>query len=141
MVDYLIPVGRAWRIASIAGCTLTSLICLVLSLLLTTDMIRRHSLHYEGKPLWIGAAVVGLIGVAAAFIAWRLVRGHAAANGITVLPTWFIQCFGVLWLTGLCGVAYYRDTPMFLFEVLFVCLAMIFIGRYIAKKQRQRKGV
>lgn len=136
MADYLQPVGSAWRIASIVGCTLTSIICLLLSVLLWTDMIRRHSLNYEGKPLWMGGAVVGVIGVAAAFIAWRLVRRHAAANGITVMPTWFIQLFGVLLLFGLCIVAYHRGTALFMVEGVVVCLAMLFVGRHIAKRQK-----
>ena len=87
MADYLQPIGRAWRITSIVGCTLASIIYLLLSLMLWTDMIRRHSFDYGGKPLWMGAAVVGVIGFAAGFIAWRLVRRQAAANGITVMPT------------------------------------------------------
>jgi len=138
MADYLQPVGRAWRITSIVGCTLTSIICLLLSLLLWTDMIRRHSLDYEGKPLWMGATVVGVIGVAAAFIAWRLVRRHAAANGVTVMPTWFIQLFGVFLLSGLCFVAYHGGSILFMVEGVFICLAMICVGRRIAKRQRQR---
>lgn len=56
-------------------------------------MIRRGSLNYEGKPLWVGAAVVGVIGIAAADIAWRPVRRHAAANGVTVMPTWVHSAF------------------------------------------------
>jgi len=139
MTDYLQPVGRAWRIASIVGCTLTSIICVLLSLLLWTDMIRRHSLRYEGKPLWIGAAMVGFIGAAAAFIAWRLVRHHAASNGITVMPTWFIQLFGVLLLLGLCFVAYHRGNAVFVVEGLFICLAMIFVSRQIASRQKLRE--
>jgi H+/Cl- antiporter ClcA len=136
MVDYLQPVGKAWRIASIVGCTLTSIICFLLSLLLWTDMIRQRSFDYQGKPLWIGAAIVGLIGVAAGFIAWRLLRGHAAGNGVTVLPASFIQLFGVLLLVGLCFVA--DDTISVLVMVLFVfvCLEMIFVGKRIAKRQR-----
>ncbi len=134
MTDYLQPVGRVWRIVNIVGCTLTSIICLLLSLLLWTDMIRRDSLDYEGKPLWIGAAVVGLIGAAAAFIAWRLVRRHAASNGITVMPTWFIQLFGVVLLLGLCFVAYHRGSALFVVEGVFICLAMIFVSRHIVSR-------
>src|SRR5437016_2674852 len=131
MTDYLQPVGRAWRIASIVGCTLTSIICVLLSLLLWTDMIRRHSLRYEGKPLWVGAAIVGFIGIAAAFIAWRLIRRHAAANGVTVMPTWFIQLFGVFVLGGLCFVAYHQGSLLFMTEGVFICSAMILVGRHI----------
>ncbi len=138
VADYLQTVGRAWRIASIAACTLTSFVCLLLSLVLWTDMIRRRSFDYEGKPLWIGAAVVGGIGFAAAYIAWRLFRKQPAANGVTIIPTWFIRLFGVLLLSGLCFVAYYRDSALFLFEGVFVCLAMIFVGRNIAKRKRRK---
>jgi len=100
MADYLQPVGRAWRIASILGCALASVICLLVSLMLGTDMIRRRSFDYEGKPLWIGVPVFGFIGVAAGFIAWRLLRRQVAANGVTVMPTWFIQLFDVSLMGG-----------------------------------------
>jgi hypothetical protein len=138
MTDYLQPVGKAGRITSIVACTMAAIIFLLLSLLMWADMIRRHSLDYEGKPLWVGASFVGAIGVAAGFIAWRLVSRQAAANGVTMMPTWFIQCFGVLLLAGLCFTAYYRHYVLFLFEGVSICLAMIFVGRHIAKRKNQR---
>jgi len=137
MADYLQSVGKAWRITSIVGCTLVSIVCLLLSLMLWTDMFRRHSFEYEGKPLWMGAAVVGVIGIAAGSIAWRLVRRQVAANGVTVMPTWFIELFGVLLLGGLCLVAYHRDSMLFLYEGVSICLAMIFVGRNIARRRSQ----
>jgi len=136
MTDYLQPVGRAWRIASIVGCTVASIICLLLSVILWTDMIRRHSFLYEGKPIWMGAAILGVIGVAAAFIAWRLVRQHTSVNGVTVLPTWFIQLFGVIFFVGFCFAAHERRSPIFLIEGALICSAMIFIGRRIANRQK-----
>ena len=137
MTDYLQPVSRACRTTSIVACTAASIICLLLSLLMWTDMICRRSFDYEGKPLWLGAIAVAVIGFAAAFIAWRLVRRQVAANGVTVMPTWFIQFFGVLLLTGSCLVAYQRGSVLFMVEGVFVYLAMIFVGRNIAKRQRQ----
>ena len=136
MADYLQPVGKAGRVISIIGCTFTSLVCLIVSLLLWTDMIRRQSFEYEGKPLWIGGLVIGFIGLAAAFIAWRLVRRDAAANGITVMPVWFIQLFGILFLVGLCFASFYRGTTVFMVQGVIISLAMIFIGRQIARKRR-----
>jgi hypothetical protein len=44
----------------------------------------------------------------------------------------------VFLLGGLCFVAYHRGSLLFMGEGVFVCLAMIFIGRRIAKKQRQQ---
>jgi integral membrane sensor domain MASE1 len=137
MSDYLQPVEKGWRIASIIGCTLAAIICLLLSVLLWADMIRRHSFEYDGKPLWLGAVVIGVIGAAAAFIAWRLRRRHPAANGATVLPAWFIQLFGVLFLVGQGFAAYHRGGTVFMAEGIVVALAMIFIGWRIEKGQRR----
>lgn len=134
MVDYLQTVGKAWRVTSIAGCMLSSIVCLIVSLVLWTDMFHRNSFEYEGKPLWMGAAVVGVIGIATGWISWRLVRRHAAANGVTVMPTLFIQLFGVLLLGGLCLAAYHRKSGLLLGQGVSICLAMIFAGRHIAKK-------
>ena len=84
----------------------------------------------------MGGVVIAVLGAAAAFIAWRLVRQHLAANGVTVMPTWFIQLFGILFLVGLCFVSYYRGSVLFMAEGVVVCLAMIFVGRHIAKRRR-----
>ena len=138
MSDYLQPVGRVWRIASIICCAFTSAICLLLSLLMWTDMIRRHSFDYEGKPLWVGAAIVGVVGVVAAFVVWRLARRRPAANGITAMPVWFIQVFGLLLLAGICIFIYYREATVVMFEGVMISLAMIFVGRHIAKKRKQK---
>ena len=138
MKDYLQPIGRAWRIFSIIGCTFTAVIFVSLSLLAWTDMIQRRSLDYEGGPLWIGAAVAGVIGIAATFIAWRLVRRRVSANGVTVLPAWFIQLYGVFMLVCLCFVAFYKGTVLFVVEGVLVSLTMILVGRNIARRQKPR---
>src|SRR4051794_36618619 len=102
MTDYLQPVGRTFRVISVVACSFASIICFILALLLWTDMFRKKSFTYNGKPLWIGAAIVVVIGFAAAFIAGRLVRLRTAPNGITVIRTWFIQSFGLVFFTALC---------------------------------------
>lgn len=140
MVDYLEPVGRAWRIASIVCCTIASIICLLLSIVFWTDMIQRNNFHYQGKPLWIGVATISVVGIFTAFIAWRLVCRYTAANGITILPTWFIQLCGVLFLISQCFIAYHKGNVLFLIEGVSICLAMILVGRYIAKKQKKEEA-
>jgi hypothetical protein len=138
VTDYLQPVGKAGRIVSIVGCMITAIVCQLVSIVVATDMIQRGSINYQGKPLWMSVLVLGLLGGAAAFIAWRLVRRHASANGITILPVRFIQLSGILLLTGLCFVAWYRGSVIFMFEAVPIFVAMIFVGTHIAKKQRQR---
>ena len=138
MSDYLQPVGKASRNFSIVGSTLTSIICLLLSVFLWTDMIQRHSFNDQGKPLWIAALAVGVIGCAGAFIAWRLVRRLTSGNGLTVMPIWFIQLSGALLLVGFSLVAYDRGSILFMVEGMCISLAMILVGRNISRRQNPR---
>ena len=138
MADFLQPVGRGWRIACILGCGLASILSLLLSLLLSIELVRQQSIEQEAKPLWIAVGIVGLIGVASAFITWRLVRQHRAANGITTMPLWFIRLFGVLFLMGIIFVGYAKGFKSFLIEGMFVAEAMIFVDRRIARRQRNK---
>lgn len=83
----------------------------------------------------MGAGIVALIGLAAAFVAWRLARRAVAANGVTVMPTLFIQVFGIFMLIGQCFVAYHKGDKVFMVEGVSIYLAMIFVGRNIAKRK------
>ena len=63
MPDYLKRVSSGGRILSILGCSAASIICLVLSVMLWTDMLRRHSFEHDSKPLWMAAVVVIVLGL------------------------------------------------------------------------------
>ncbi len=88
----------------------------------------------------MGVIVLAMIGFATAYISWRLLRHHASANGVTVMPTWFIQLFGILFFVGLCLVAYQRRSAVLVLDGLFVALAMIFVGRNVAKRKASRSA-
>ena len=77
---------------------------------------------------------MGVLGFFASYLAWRLWRGSLSANSVTIMPAWFIQVFGVFFLAGLAFAAY-SGSKLFLIEGAFVALAMIFVGRHIAKKK------
>ncbi len=135
MPDYLKPVTRTWKLAAILACVLASVVCLLLSLVLWTEMIQKQVFSYEGKPLWIGGVVLSVLGLASGFCGWRLACRRASANGVTLLPTWFIQMFGMLFLIGQLVVVYAMGPAFLSIEGILVCLAMIFIGRRIARTQ------
>lgn len=82
--------------------------------------------------------MVGILGIAAAFIAWRLIRHGPTANNITLMPVWFIQYFGLLLLLGLAFFTYEKGITLLALETAFIGLAMIFVGRNIARKRRQK---
>ncbi len=139
MPDYLQSAGRIWRVTSFLACVIAAAMCIFASVLLWTDMIRRHSFSFDEKPLWLGAVVIAVVGSAAAFIAFRLVRGEVAANGVTTLPLWFIRGFGLLLLVGVGLVAYDRRDPVLAIEGFGMCCAMILIGRNLARRKQPQK--
>lgn len=69
-------------------------------------MFREWRFTFDGKPLWIGAVIISMVGIASAFITLRLARRDSSSNDVTTLPVWFIQSFGVLYFIGLGFVAY-----------------------------------
>jgi ATP-dependent Clp protease adaptor protein ClpS len=99
MADYLQPVGDATRRIAAFACLLAALVAAPVTLLIVIDMVRRGDFYYDGKPLWVGAVVCGLIATASGWMAVRLWTDRSA-NGVTILPVWFIEVFGVLFLTG-----------------------------------------
>ena len=78
-----------------------------------------------------------LIGLASGLIAWKLVRNHTAANGITVLPICLIQTIGVVLLAGLGFAAYTQGNIILLVEGLVVAFSMILISKRIKKRQNE----
>jgi hypothetical protein len=83
----------------------------------------------------LALALLGLFAFLSGVVAWRLWRGTVSANGITLLPTWFIQVFGVLWLGGAAFVAYHKHTYWTLIEGVPFALAMIFFGRHVVRRK------
>ena len=133
MTDYLKPISRFWRRFSIVGCALTFALCLLLASFICYILLRRHSAPNDGHPLWLAVVFIAALGFAAAFIAWRLLKGERAANGVTMLPARFIQGFALFMLVTHVVIAYYHGEWWFLWEGTAVFLTMVLAGRRLAK--------
>jgi hypothetical protein len=138
MRDYLQPAGKLARIICFIASVISAALCAFASVVLWTGMIRERSFTFNGKPLWIGALIIAAVGAAAAFIAVRLVRGEIAPNGVTTMPVWFIQVFGIFLLIGVAFVAYDKRSALYAIEGFFVCVAMILVGRNAARRNKDR---
>jgi hypothetical protein len=89
--------------------------------------------QFPGPGIGSGIACVLIFGVltfGSSFILLRLLSGEKAANGRTLLPEWFIQGFGVLFIAAVCGTAWMGHW-MLVGGCLSVGLAMIGIRRLI----------
>ncbi len=97
MTDYLQPVHKRWRWISIAGCFAAFLGCVFIDGVIGWVIFRRHTITYNTALLSLSlfATFVALLGFAALFSAWRIFHGKSSGNGLTWLPTRFIQAFGL----------------------------------------------
>lgn len=138
MSGHLQKVGNIWRIASIAACLLSAIVALMVSSLLWIGMVRRASFNYEGKPLWFGAVFLSFLGLGLCYLTWRLWVGTVSENGYTILPSWFIQVFGLVFLAGLLVIVFAKHNPELLFEGIPIALAMILVGSHTSKRKRRR---
>lgn len=76
-------------------------------------------------PLLGCLVVFGTLTLACGWISIRLIRKHRAANGRTVMPEWFIQAFGFVFLIGICFTALMNGRMWLFGEAVGVAFAMI----------------
>ena len=86
-------------------------------------------------PLYLCLAIFGTTTIVCGWILIRLLRRRRASNGRTVMPLWFIQVFGVLFLTGLCATAFFNGHRWLAAEAVGAALAMIGIRSLLRKSE------
>ena len=124
MADYLQPVSDGMRRMTALVCISVALVAAAATGLVIAAMIRDGRLDHDGKPVWIGAVVCGLIALAFGWMAVRLWSGRSA-NGVTVLPVWFIEVFGCFFLTCMVWVAVERGLDWGIVPAIGVAVAMV----------------
>lgn len=132
MADYLQPVSDGVRRIAALACLLASLVSGSMTCLVIAGMIERGRLDHNGKPLWIGAAICGLIAAATGWMTVRLWIGRST-NGVTVLPIWFIELFGLLFFIALVWVGIQKGWMLGVSMAVGVAISMLMVRRAIAK--------
>jgi hypothetical protein len=138
MPDYLSEVGKSGRVLAIFCLTVSTLIFGPTFLGIVAMAILDMPTDAEKARALIGSAVV--FGVFAGASLWMLVRllvRTRARNGLTLMPIWFIEFFGVLFVTGNVILAIVERSPWLVAESLSVCAAMIFVRRNVRAKLQQ----
>jgi hypothetical protein len=125
------------RVACAIAITLAAVLFALMFAALCVEAVRRHELSKHELGLPIALAIVGLLTLFSTHISWKLWRGRVSPNGVTIMPTWFIQSFGLFYLAGILFVAYHRPTYPFLIEGVCVAYCMIHFGRHIAERKRE----
>lgn len=139
MQDYLQKVGKGWRIASAIACTLATMLFLLFFGILCAEARRQHGFHRDNVGLLAALLIMGLLAFFTFYLAWRLWQGSVSKNGATAMPTWFIQIFGICFLAGSAIVAFTGGSKSLFIESIFLAVAMIFVGRNIARRRSPRE--
>jgi len=135
-VDYLKPAGRAARVFSLVGCIAATAVCLLFVAVATVGLRRSNASVADQKIAWFIIVFFGLIGCATSALGYRLARGSISNNGVTTMPVWFIQAFGMFLLVGAIFVGVSGGKWINAVEGASLALAMLFIGRKLAMQRK-----
>lgn len=101
--DYFQPVGNTGRVICGILCTIFSALVLLFGVTLGLEVLRGPATNSKFNFTWPYPAVIIGIGLFVGYFGWRLLRGTTAANGVTSMPTRFLQfCGALMLLAGVC---------------------------------------
>lgn len=142
MRDHLERVVGPVRLAGVIAASVAALLLWTMVSIVVLIVIDAGGMRHEHIGLVMGGVLFAALGLYCTILSWRLWSKKTSANGYTVMPAWTIQVFGVFLLLGLAGSAVWDSDPLFLVEGGIFALAMIFVGRNIAARQRRaRKNI
>jgi len=139
MKDYLQKAGKGWRITCAIACTFAAMLFLLFFVILCVQASHQNLFNSDGMGFLAALLIMALLCYFTVFLAWRLWSGSQSKNGITAMPTWFIQMFGVCFLVGSAIVAITGGSKITFVENLCIASAMIYVGRNIARHKNPRK--
>ncbi len=130
---YIEQVSTPARLLSMVTMTASTLVCSAFFLVSVAIAI----VAFDKAPLGPLLGCLGIFGtltVACGWISIRLLRKHRAANGQTVMPEWFIQGFGVVFLIGICCTAMINGRMWLFGEAVGVAFAMIGVRQLLNQR-------
>jgi hypothetical protein len=129
VVDYLEPVRRPVRWAAIVALGVAVLVLTAIELFVAAIPFFAPGYTPDDAPFILGVlALFGAFLVVCSWMLVRLLRDGRAANGVTVMPLWFIRLSGVAFLAG-AGLLEQEGDRSTAAVFVMVGLAMVFVGR------------
>jgi hypothetical protein len=127
MNDYLQPVHAVIRCIAALFCLAASCIAAITTAFVVVTMIHAGRIvDAQGRPVWLGFIVCGLLALSTGWMSVRLWKGNSP-NGVTVLPVWFIEVFGGLFLIATIFLGVKNNVLLGSLTGLSVALAMLLV--------------
>jgi hypothetical protein len=136
--DHLGEVGKFGRALGIVCLTVSTLLFGAAFLGLVAMLILDMPADAEKvRSLIISAIFSGAFAGVSLWMLVRLLTRTRARNGVTLMPIWFIELFGILLLGGVVAWAITLRSPLLFVESLSVTGAMLFVRRKVRARLRQ----
>ena len=129
MADYLGEIGRISRGITLGGLVLTAAISATVSLLVVILLIDPRARGDILGPLIATGLVFGGMTLVSFWMLLSLLRRGRSSNKVTMMPTLFIQGFGLLFAIGIGFAAVKGGQKLFLAEAFLIPLNMLFLPR------------
>ncbi|MDR3459154.1 MAG: hypothetical protein P4N60_17125 [Verrucomicrobiae bacterium] len=118
------------------ACALATVLFLFFFGVLCVMAWQERGSHQDSLGFAVALFIMGLLAFFTSFLAWRLWRGNLSTNGVTTMPSWFIQLFGSFLLVGVIFVGFTGGGIISLIEGISIALAMILVSRNIARRKK-----
>jgi hypothetical protein len=86
-------------------------------------------------------AVIAALGFFPGYASWSLWRGCVSSNGVALMPTWFIQAFGVFVLVGIIYTGYCNPRWWIVAVGIVVAYGVIYYPRSLAEARRRNDRI
>ena len=131
MFDYLQPMGGLSRRLAAVAFLLVALLFALVVVAVVASAVRQGALD-DGE-------LVGLLvcGVIASLFAWMALRlwVNRSANGVTILPVWFIEVFGAFFLCCTIWIGFMEKGLRGAFAGSGIGVAMLLVRRSVRKRR------
>jgi hypothetical protein len=139
MSGHLEPLGQPTRTLAVVACAVAAIVALGMAAFVLAVLIQKGEFAPGGKPVWAGLLVLVAIGFASAWIAVRL-SANRSSNGVTILPFWFIEAFGLVLLAMSVWVTINRGWQTGIPSCIGVALAMILVRVHARRSRRENSA-
>jgi hypothetical protein len=140
VADYLGKIGRTGRRIALGGLIITAAVSATVNLLVVILLIDPRARGDILGPLIASGLVFGGMTLVSFWMLLSLLRRGRSSNKVTMMPTLFIQGFGLLFTIGIGFAAVKGGQKLFLAEACLIALNMLFLPRLLRRKLSEESG-
>jgi hypothetical protein len=102
---------------------------------------RHHKAGGDELGFFGALVLVAALAFFSGFASWKLWRGGLSSNGVTLMPTWFIQAFGAFVLAGIAYTGYCNPSWSIMAVGVVIAYAVIYYPKSLAEARKRNDRI